>query len=553
MDVPGNYTNRSIYAGRLKKIVNTAREPPTFDDNQIVNDIDQLLTENSKMCSKYRLNDQLTREYKKLIKTWNANVPNYVPNTHLFQDGDTKHTTSSIEQLPSYDIVALEKNTNTLQRATISDSIGNNFNSINDNDFEINTMSSAKTKSTTRGRNRKEKHIDAESANTHSSRSLDIDDRNRCRVRHRRGKKIADDELSDGIQNSVSIGEDIPAINRADIEKIIPPRVEIIDDNLLSIQGYAIKKDGTKIDICTASVPNRLLFSMTINRERVDILTKLLLTAAIKSSKITKTVVMVVTKKAFYINIISYTQNTGAIVEVSPKILTLQRYIKIPLQSPIGIIRLACTSLENFNRCITRANDFKNGIAIDFYDDGIVAKSDWKMDTNKEAQKLTMVRLDRSNQLYGEESSNISLIPQTCSKDTSNCFRISLSEFRASMASLKKVLPKGAEEIVIGFYAMASLDEMVIVCNLGGNIKVPLATKATPVISHPINEGFIESITLSADGFTKIPLLTKSETIDAAFMFLRKNHDYFDFTYYTKLDVEINTRLPIIDFVVGEL
>ena len=59
MDVPGNYTNRSIYAGRLKKIVNTAREPPTFDDNQIVNDIDQLLTENSKMCSKYRLNDQL--------------------------------------------------------------------------------------------------------------------------------------------------------------------------------------------------------------------------------------------------------------------------------------------------------------------------------------------------------------------------------------------------------------------------------------------------------------------------------------------------------------
>ena len=290
------------------------------------------------MCSKYRLNDQLTREYKKLIKTWNANVPNYVPNTHLFQDGDTKHTTSSIEQLPSYDIVALEKNTNTLQRATISDSIGNNFNSINDNDFEINTMSSAKTKSTTRGRNRKEKHIDAESANTHSSRSLDIDDRNRCRVRHRRGKKIADDELSDGIQNSVSIGEDIPAINRADIEKIIPPRVEIIDDNLLSIQGYAIKKDGTKIDICTASVPNRLLFSMTINRERVDILTKLLLTAAIKSSKITKTVVMVVTKKAFYINIISYTQNTGAIVEVSPKILTLQRYIKIPLQSPIGMI-----------------------------------------------------------------------------------------------------------------------------------------------------------------------------------------------------------------------
>ena len=422
MDVPGNYTNRSIYAGRLKKIVNTAREPPTFDDNQIVNDIDQLLTENSKMCSKYRLNDQLTREYKKLIKTWNANVPNYVPNTHLFQDGDTKHTTSSIEQLPSYDIVALEKNTNTLQRATISDSIGNNFNSINDNDFEINTMSSAKTKSTTRGRNRKEKHIDAESANTHSSRSLDIDDRNRCRVRHRRGKKIADDELSDGIQNSVSIGEDIPAINRADIEKIIPPRVEIIDDNLLSIQGYAIKKDGTKIDICTASVPNRLLFSMTINRERVDILTKLLLTAAIKSSKITKTVVMVVTKKAFYINIISYTQNTGAIVEVSPKILTLQRYIKIPLQSPIGIIRLACTSLENFNRCITRANDFKNGITIDFYDDGIVAKSDWKMDTNKEAQKLTMVRLDRSNQLYGEESSNISLIPQTCSKDISNCF-----------------------------------------------------------------------------------------------------------------------------------
>ena len=201
----------------------------------------------------------------------------------------------------------------------------------------------------------------------------------------------------------------------------------------------------------------------------------------------------------------------------------------------------------------TFINDFKNGIAIDFYVDGIVAKSDWKMDVNKNAQKLSMIRLDSGDGLYGNGPSNISLIPQTCTRDTSHCFKISLSEFRASMGSLKKVIPKGVSELVIGFYAMPSPNEVLILCDLGADIKVPLVANATLVQPNSVNDGFIESITLSTDAFIRMPLLTKTETIDMAFIFLRKNHDYFDFTYHTSLDVEINTRLPIIDFIIGEL
>lgn len=541
--------NKLDYMRHVKKIVSSSNSPPTLDDYQATNSIDQLLLENKKMCLEYGLDDQLGKEYKNLVNSWNAFKSKDVAN-HFNMHRENKIISPKLEDvnepLLPYFSIPKKKTSNTFD-AMSKHKTDNNFNSINEDSSKIKTMTSTTDAHTTkRGRSRKDVQI------CDDNEQLGSGNRSRCRVKHKRGKKVEDLALDDNLSD-LSIGEDIQQISSSDIEKIIPPRVEIVDNSILSIQGYAIKKDGTKLDICNTPMTNQLLFTLTINRERVDILTKLLSTAAIKSSKMAKTVAIVVTKRAFYINIISYAKTTGVVVDISPKILALQRCIKIPLQSAIGSIRLACTNLDNFNKCILRANDFKNGIAIDFYVDGIVAKSDWKMDVNKNAQKLSMIRLDSGDGLYGNGPSNISLIPQTCTRDTSHCFKISLSEFRASMGSLKKVIPKGVSELVIGFYAMPSPNEVLILCDLGADIKVPLVANATLVQPNSVNDGFIESITLSTDAFIRMPLLTKTETIDMAFIFLRKNHDYFDFTYHTSLDVEINTRLPIIDFIIGEL
>ena len=64
--------NKLDYMRHVKKIVSSSNSPPTLDDYQATNSIDQLLLENKKMCLEYGLDDQLGKEYKNLVNSWNA-------------------------------------------------------------------------------------------------------------------------------------------------------------------------------------------------------------------------------------------------------------------------------------------------------------------------------------------------------------------------------------------------------------------------------------------------------------------------------------------------
>lgn len=547
------------YRSQLKKIVKNCNKIQILNNYEDESNLDKLLLKNSLMCSKYKLNDELGDIYKKVKNNITINnKPEQASTSTNYKSNLTNLYIASGNHLVKECDLCIDSKDNNKTEIVKMDVATNDPNYAKNNDkIKINATSVGKCDVQKKGKTRRERRANnnTNDGGNQEDRLSDKSARNKYHPSHKRGERVNSsiaNNLDDNL-NAISIGEDITTINSDDILTITPPKVEIVDNNLISTQGYITKKNGTVINICNTDISNRLAFSITINRERVDVFTKLLSTAAIKSADVSKTVAIVVTKKAFYVNIISYVKNMEAIVEISPKILMQQRCIKIPLQSPVGSIKLACTNFENFIKCIARANDHKNGMTIDFYNNGIIAKSDWKMDVNKEALKLIMVQLDGCHGFYRQGIDNVNLIPLTCTNETSNCFNISLSDFRAAMSSLKKIIPKGVEQITLDFYATTVSGEIIIMCSLNPEIKMPITTNAKMLMPESVSENFIKSIALNINEFIKISLLTKSETFDFAFVFLRKNSDYFDFTYYTKLDIEANTRLPITDFVIGEL
>lgn len=319
--------------------------------------------------------------------------------------------------------------------------------------------------------------------------------------------------------------------------------------NMFPIQGSAPDINSAQVSLLGTNNDD-FVEKIILSREHVDVLKKVLQTAAIKSDDIVKTVVFLITKNAFYINVIN-SLNAMSITEVSSKNILVQRCAKFPFKD-LSPMRLACNNFGNFIKCFTKADDHMSSMVIYIFKDGISFQCDLRMDVDKPGTKLIMYDI---NETYGLQEAPIkmSLVPQVHSSKCSEVYSFQLAELRAGISAVKKILPKTVSTLDLTFCSYKNDETIVLQCGINEQLKIPISTNVKMLHNKNIDKKNLTSITISAIELVKMPLLNKSDTKENIFVYLREDNDYVDFVFLTKMksSIEVYTRIPIINASTG--